>query len=155
MQAKVSHPPQFVCMKASVSPTTSIHLYTGQCVPTHVNMSYPPQLVYTQANMSPSTSVCQHAADAPPTMQMCPYASKHVPSNTSTSALRQTHPWPCQQVCKQAKHIPSHTSTSTCRQTYTNVSASVLHCEYFFSICFISLIMCFPAHLHCPPCPII
>ena len=132
MQAEVSHPPQFVCMKASVSPTTSVRLYAGPCVPTHVNASYPPQLVYMQANASPSTSVCRHAADMPPTTPTRPYASKRVPSDTSTSALRQTRPWPRQQVRKQAKHVPSHTSASICRQTYTNASASALHREYFF-----------------------
>ena len=155
MQAEVSHPPQFVCMQASVSPTTSVRMYAGQCVPSHVNVSYPPQLVYTQANVSPSTSVCRHAADVPPTTPTRLYASKRVPSDTSASALRQTRLWPRQQVRKQAKRVPSHASASTCRKTYTNASASALHREYFFSICFVSLTMCFPAHSHCPPCPII
>ena len=131
---------------------TSHHTHTVTAATTH---HQPPQLVYMQANASPSTSVCRHAADAPPTTPTRPYASKRVPSDTSASALRQTRPWPRQQVRKQAKRVPSHASASTCRQTYTNASASALHREYFFSICFVSLTMCFPAHSHCPPCPII
>ena len=94
-----------------------------------------------------------------------PATGKHISGHVSTPTSRQTHPQPCKHVHTQGQSVHMQTDASLATSAppqagkhvpgYTNASASTLHREYFFSICFVSLTMCFPAHSHCPPCPII